>query len=129
MLNNNSGFHINNYVEHLNEDKSDKNVSSVIVYVSNHIKQCLDFHKHYEHRGIIKRILHKLFKFFNNGIYLTLSYLLVKLVYLASIFAQLVALNYWLRDVHYPVSSNLLFGSHNWNLADRFPRMILCKYY
>ena len=76
-----SGFDINNYVQHLLDDKSDVNNSSAVVYVANHIKACLDFSKSYQHRGFLKKALQKCFNFFNNGIYLTLSYLFVKICY------------------------------------------------
>jgi hypothetical protein len=127
-LSSRSGFDINNYVQHLIDDKSDVNNSTAVVYVANHIKACLDFSKSYQHRGFIKKTLKKFFNFFNNGIYLTLCYLFVKMCYVIVIFAQIVALNYWLRDVHYPVTRNLLFGHHNWKLSERFPRMTLCKF-
>ena len=110
------------------DDKSDINNSSSVIYVANHIKACLDFAKSYQHRGLIKKTLQKCFNFFNNGVYLTFSYLFVKICYVITIFAQIVSLNYWLRDVHYPVTHNILFGYHNWKLAERFPRMTLCKF-
>ncbi len=95
---------------------------------------CLEFKKAYEHRGRTKKFLESAFsrKLFNNGYFFTFSYFFVKFLYLAVAITQLLLLNYWLSDSFYtgkPIGLfNTLFGAHNWQLADRFPRMTLCKF-
>jgi innexin len=123
-LNKTSGFDINSYIKQLQDDKSPFNESEAVTYVSSHIKTCIEFQRRYISRGYFQ------INFIGSGIYLTLCYLLVKIAYASVIFFQLIILNVWFRDTYH---SNLsvfewLFGSHNWKLAERFPRMILCSF-
>jgi hypothetical protein len=56
--------------------------------------------------------------------------LFVKLIYAVMIILQLVILHLWFRDEYYPIKSlsDLLFGDHNWNLSQRFPRVAFCNF-
>jgi hypothetical protein len=103
--------------------------------VSNHVKLCLDYNsasskKQSYDEGSVGSFLSC--KFFNNGYFLTVSYFFVKFLYFAMALLQLVLINYWLSDSFYTRKWtsmwNVLFGAHNWQLADRFPRMTLCKF-
>jgi hypothetical protein len=132
ILNKSSGFELSNYVKELRDDKSGESNSKAVVYVSNHINSCLDFQRKYEHRGLIKSKIENISRcrIFNNGSYLTICYLFVKVLYILVAFLQIAVLNYWLRDSYYPGSFDLslLFGDHNWKWSERFPRMTLCKF-
>jgi innexin len=92
--------------------------------VSAHIKTCIDFQRRYVPRGFLQINL------FKGGTYLTLCYLLIKIFYASIAFLQLLMLNAWFRDSYHAnlTAFELLFGAHNWKLAERFPRMTLCTF-
>ena len=123
-LNSKSGFDINGYVQELNNDNSGVKDSPGIRFVTHHIETCLVFKKNYHHRGNLKNFVEKrLFnKLFNKGFYLSFCYLTIKNLYLLSVFIQMYLLNNWLIDEHYSSKTNWIFGSHLFNLEERFPR-------
>jgi hypothetical protein len=89
------------------------------------------FRASYESRGAIKRRLQDTgLNFFSSGVYLTVSYLLVKLMYAAVALLQIFVLNYMFRDDYYGGLGffAFFFGPHNWKLKERFPVMTLCKF-
>lgn len=114
-----SGFQLNRYIEKLKSDTSDVINSPTIKSVTEEIYQCLNRRR----ENVVKSI-------FNCRVYLTISYLFIKLMYAMVIILQLVILNLWFRDEYYPIKSfrDLLLGDHNWNLSQRFPRMALCNF-
>jgi len=131
FLNTKSGFDIKNYVRELRKGNGDGKKDPA-GYVVTHMNECSSFRTSYTSRGLVKRTLQdSWFNFFNNGIYLSMSYLLVKLMYAAVALLQIFVMNYWFRDDYYGNSSKLsfLFGPHNWKLSERFPRMTLCKFH
>lgn len=129
-----SGFDLNSYIKNLKKDESDLNSSPAVNFVTTHIKTCIDFERNYVHRGKVVKLMENTMnrRLFNNGYFFTLSYFFVKGLYFAVAFVQLYLLNYWLSDRHYTRSAgltSLLFGSFNWALRERFPRMTLCKFF
>lgn len=128
LLNTRSGFDIKNYVRELNKG-SDK--TKPTRYVVTHMRECSTFRSSYISRGSIKKAFQGTgLNFFNNGIYLSITYLLVKLCYAFIALLQIYVLNYFFKDDYY---SNLgvfsfFFGPHNWKFTERFPRMTLCKF-
>ena len=129
FLNSRAGYDINSYIEHLKKDESDSVNNPVINFVTSHIRTCLDFKNAYVHRGRAKALF--LRSFYDNGYFLTISFLLVKIIYFVVAFLQLLLMNYWFSDAHHSKSTSLirlLFGGHNWQLSERFPSMTLCKF-
>lgn len=125
-LNSKSGFDINGYIQELKNDNSGEKESHQIKFVSHHIETCLVFKKNYHHRGNLKSFVEKrLFnKFFNKGFYLSFCYLVTKILYLLSVIFQAYVLNNWLIDEHHSSKTNWIFGSHLFNLEERFPRIL-----
>ena len=121
---------MNSYIKQLMDDTSDLKNSAAVAYVTNHMKTCLDYRSNYLHRGLIKKALNNIFcfGFFNNGMFLTFSFFIVKILYAGVIFLQLFLINYWLRDDHYPFSMSVFLSHNHWDLKDRFPRMTLCRF-
>ncbi|RNA11649.1 innexin unc-9-like isoform X6 [Brachionus plicatilis] len=110
-----SGFDFDECFRTLRSDSSDQNDSEEIILVTEQIEK------------IILKKNKNSSKLFNNGFYLAFSYLLTKILYLSSIIFQFYVINNWFMDEHYR-SYNWIFGSHLFNLTDRFPHMTLCKY-
>jgi hypothetical protein len=127
-----SGFDLNNYVKTLKTDNTDLRTSPSVNYVTHHMKLCLDYNSASGRRSEEVQPSSNGLARFANGYFLPISYVFVKLLYLAVALLQLVLINYWLSDSFYTGKWrglwSVLFGSHNWQLADRFPRMTLCKF-
>ena len=70
------------------------------------------------------------FSLVSKGVFLSISYFFIKLVYAAVAIIQVFLLNYWFRDDYYGKRDKLsfFFSDHNWKLAERFPRMTLCRF-
>ena len=122
-----TGFDIRSYAKLLNEGESQR-TDLACRFIAQHIDSSIKYRHNYQSRGAVKR-------FFSSGserrtsMKLTIGYLFVKVIYLLSALAQIIMLNYWLRDSKEDVSFfSLLFGKQNWNLKERFPRMTLCKF-
>lgn len=128
LLNTRSGFDIENYVREILAG-SDKN--KPIRYVATHMREAGTFRASYISRGAIKKALQGTgLNFFNNGVYLTVSYLCVKLMYALVALLQIFVMNYMFRDDYYGGLGffSFFFGPHNWKLKERFPVMTLCKF-
>ena len=128
-MNKRSGFDIKNYVRELQKGSDGK--KDPARYVVTHMKECSSFRSAYRSRGALKKSLEKSgLNFFNNGIFLSVSYLFVKLMYATVALGQIFVLNYMFRDDYYGDLGffSFFFGPHNWKLAERFPRMTLCKF-
>ena len=111
-----TGFDLNECFKRLAKDNSDQNDSQEINYVTDQIEKAILNGKNNCHKS----------KIFNSGCFLALSYLFTKIIYLSVIFFQLYIINNWFIDEHYE-KSNWIFGSHLFNLENRFPRKI--KYF
>lgn len=128
LLNTRAGFDIKNYVRELKKGDAKKNAAR---YVVTHMNECSSFRHSYQSRGVVKKALQGSgLNFFNNGIYLSVTYLLCKLMYAFVALTQIFLLNYLFRDDYYGGLGvfDFFFGPHNWKLSERFPRMTLCKF-
>lgn len=106
-----TGFDLDDCFKRLGKDNSDQNDSKEIKYVTSQIEKAFMNGNNNCHKN----------KIFNNGYYLTFCYLLTKIIYLSSIFFQLYIFNKWFNDEYYN-ETNWIFGSHLFNLENRFPR-------
>lgn len=109
VLHTRSQFDLKTYIQTLKKDDSDLKNSPSVNFITYHIRTCLNFKDNYLSRGKVKKYVQSHMRL-NLGIYLSLSYLLIKLIYFAIVFFQLFMLNYWLRDDHY--KDNILLGAY-----------------
>ena len=118
-------YDIDTNVEALN-DKDNKELA--ISFVSSNFERITDVSSRLESRGLFKR----LFKIcLPSGIYLSFCHFFIKLLYAFVALLQIFILNYWFRDDHYSNKQDKMsyfYGSHNWKLSERFPRMTLCRF-
>jgi innexin len=129
ILNTKTGVDLMNYVQVLHDDKkNDAENSPAIKYVVKNMEKFLNFRDNYAHQNFFKDKVSR-FLPLTSGVYIVISYFLVKFLYLAVALGQLVLLNYWFKDVYYSeIGWPTLFGDYNWRLTERFPRMTLCNF-